>query len=109
MVRFWRKLHSVELCNLFASANIITVIRRVRWAGNELRMAEMRNAYKILIGKPEGKRPRRRPICRLEDNIGIDIRDTGFHMVRSRIRWRAVVNTVMNLQIPRKAGNILTS
>jgi hypothetical protein len=56
----WRKLHNEELHNLYSSPNIITVIksRRMRWAGHVARMGAKRNAYRILVGKPEGKRPR---------------------------------------------------
>jgi hypothetical protein len=63
---------------LYAS-NIITVIksRDTRWAGHAAHMAKMRNAYKILVGKLEGKRPLRRPRRRWEDNIRIDFREIG--------------------------------
>jgi hypothetical protein len=60
--------------------------------------------YKILIRKPEGKRPLGKPRCRWEDNIKMNLRDTGFgivdwiYMARDRDRWRALVNTVMNLR-----------
>jgi hypothetical protein len=55
----WRKLHNEELHNLYSSPNIITMIksRRMRWAGFVARMGEIGNAYRILVGKPEGKRP----------------------------------------------------
>jgi hypothetical protein len=55
----WRKLHNEELHNLYTSQNIIRVIktRRIRWAGHIARGGEKRNAYRILVGKPEGKRP----------------------------------------------------
>jgi hypothetical protein len=52
----WRKLHNEELHNLYSSPNIIRMIR-MRWAGYVARMGETRNAYRILVGKPEGKRP----------------------------------------------------
>jgi hypothetical protein len=59
----WRKLHNEELHNLYSSPNIIRMIksRRMRWAGRVARMAEKRNAHRILMGKPEGKRPLGRP------------------------------------------------
>jgi hypothetical protein len=69
-------------------------------------MGEIRNAYKVLVGKPEGKRPRRRPMHRFEDNIGTDLREIRWedvdwiHLAEDRNLWRAVVNTVMNLRVP---------
>jgi hypothetical protein len=59
----WRKLHNEELHNLYSSPNIIRMMesRRIRWVGHVARMGEQRNAYRILVGKPEGKRPLRRP------------------------------------------------
>jgi hypothetical protein len=65
-----RKLHE-DLHNLYSSPSIIRVTksRRIRWAGHVARMGEKRNAYKILVGKPEGKRPPGRPRCRWVDNI----------------------------------------
>jgi hypothetical protein len=66
----------IELHNLSASPEIVRVIksRRMRWAGNVACMGEMRNAYNILVGKPEGKRPLRRPRRRWENNITVDFR-----------------------------------
>jgi hypothetical protein len=71
-----RKLHNEELHNLCSSPNIIRMIksRRMRWAGHEARMWEKRNAYMVLVRKPEGKRPLRRPKRRWVDNIKIDLR-----------------------------------
>jgi hypothetical protein len=62
----WRKLHNEELRNLYSSPNIITMIksRRMRWPEQVARMGEKRNSYRILVGKPEGKRPQGRPRCR---------------------------------------------
>jgi hypothetical protein len=59
----WRKLHSEELHNLYSSPNIIRQIksRRMRWAGHVARIGEDRNMYRVLMGKPEGKRPLGRP------------------------------------------------
>jgi hypothetical protein len=61
--RDWRKLHNEDLHNLYSSPNIIRIIksRRMRWAGHEARVREKRNAYRILVGKPEGKRLLGRP------------------------------------------------
>jgi hypothetical protein len=69
-------------------------------------MGEIRNAYIILVGKPEGKRPLGRPRCRWVDNIKIDLREIGWDGVdwvdraQDRDQWRALVNTVMNLRVP---------
>jgi hypothetical protein len=67
---------------------------------------EKRNAYRILVGKPEGKRPLGRPRRRWEDNIRMDLRETGWDdmdwidLAQYRDQWKAVVNTVMNLRVP---------
>jgi hypothetical protein len=67
----WRELHNEELHKLYSSPRIIRMIksRRVRWAGHVAQMGEKRNAYRILVGKPEGKRPLGRPRRRWVDNI----------------------------------------
>jgi hypothetical protein len=74
-----RKLHNEELHNLYSSPNIIRMIksRRMRWAGHVARIGEKRNAYRILVGKPEGKRPLGRPRHMWMDNIKIDLREIG--------------------------------
>jgi hypothetical protein len=74
----WRKLHN-ELHNLHSSPSIIRVIksRRMRWAGHVARIGEKRNAYTILVGTPEGKRPLGRPRRRWLDNIKMDLREIG--------------------------------
>jgi hypothetical protein len=71
-----KKLHNEELHNLYSSPSIITIIksRRMRWVGHVARMGEQRNAYRVLVGKPEGKRPVGRPRHRWVDNIKIDLR-----------------------------------
>jgi hypothetical protein len=76
----WRKLHSGELHNLYWSPGIIRQIksRRMRWAGHVARMGEGRKMYKVLVGKPKGKRPLERPRCRWEDGIKMDLRETGW-------------------------------
>jgi hypothetical protein len=75
-----RKLHNEELHNLYSSLNIIRMMKskRVRWAGHAARMGETRNTYRILVGKPEGKRPLGRPRRRWVDNIKMDLRETGW-------------------------------
>jgi hypothetical protein len=72
----WRKLHDEELHNLYSSPNTIRMIksRRIRWAGHVARMGEKWNAYRILVGKPEGKRPLGRPRRRWVENIKIDLK-----------------------------------
>jgi hypothetical protein len=104
----WRKLYSGELHNLYSSPDITRQIksRRMRWVGHVARMGEGRNVYKVLMGKPEGKRPLDKPRRRWEDGIKIDLRETGWrgvvvwiNLAQERNRWRAVVNAVMNLGV----------
>jgi hypothetical protein len=75
----WRKLHNEELFDLYCSPNIILVIisRRVRWAGHVARMGEGRGAYRVLVGKREGKRQLERPRRRWEDIFKTDFQDVG--------------------------------
>jgi hypothetical protein len=75
----WRKLHNDELHNLYSSPNKIRMIksRRMRWAGHVARMGETRDAYRILVGKPEGKIQLGRPRRRWGDNIKMDLREIG--------------------------------
>ena len=75
----WRKLHNDELHALYSSPNIIRShkTRRLKWAGHVARMEQARNAYRVLVGKPERKRPLGRPRRRWEDNIRIDLREVG--------------------------------
>jgi hypothetical protein len=104
----WRKLHNEEHRNLYSSSDIITIIksRRMRWAGHVSRMGERRNAYRILVGKPEGKRPLGRSRHRWMDNIKMNLTERErdgmdwIDLAQDRNQWRALVNTVMNPRIP---------
>jgi len=73
----WRRLHSEELNDLYSSPKIVRVIksRRMRWAGHVVRMGEKRKRYRVLVGKPEGKRPLGRPRRRWVDNIRTDLQE----------------------------------
>jgi len=71
----WRKLHNEELSDLYSLPNIVRVVksRRMRWAGHVARMGQAKEVYRVLMGKPEGKRPLGRPRHRWEDNIKMDL------------------------------------
>jgi hypothetical protein len=75
----WRKLRNEELNDLYSSPNIVWVIksRRKRWVGHVVHMGEGRGIYRVLVGKPEGKRPLGRPSCRWEYNIKVDLQEVG--------------------------------
>jgi hypothetical protein len=123
----WRKLHNKELCDLYSSASIIRIIksRRMRWTGHVAQLGENRNAYSILVGKPEGaqlgekrnaysllvgkpegKRPLLRPRHRWVENIRMDLGIVGWGdvdwicLALDKNRWRALVNSVLNLRVP---------
>ena len=104
----WRKLHNEELNDLYCSPNIVRVIkwRRMRWAGHVARMGEERGVYRVLVGKPEGRRPLGRPRRRWVDNIRMDLQEVGcgymdwIGLAQDRDRWRTLVSPVMNLRVP---------
>ena len=113
----WRRLHNEELNDLYSSPNIVRVIksRRMRWVGHVARMGEERGVYRVLIGKPEGKRPLGRPRRRWVDNIRMDLQEVGcgymdwIVLAQDMDRWRTLVSAVMNLRVPWNAGNFSTS
>jgi hypothetical protein len=104
----WIKLLNEELHGLYSSPSIVRVIktRRIRWVGHVARMGEVRGAYNILVGRPEGRRSLGIPRRRWEENIKMDLREIGFgdmdwiHLAQDSDRWRALVNTAMNLRVP---------
>ena len=104
----WRKLYNEELNDLYSSPNIVRLIksRRLRWAGHVARMEEGIGVHKVLVGKPEGKRPLGRTRRRWEDNINMDLEEVarGFgdwmELAEDRDWWRALVSTVMNFRVP---------
>ena len=102
---FWK---NEELNDLYSSPNIVRVIksRRMRWAGHVARMGEERGAYRVLVGKLEGKRPLGRTKRRWVDNIRIDLQEVGcgyvdwIGLTQDRHRWRTLVSAVMKLRVP---------
>jgi hypothetical protein len=101
-------LHNEELRDLYSSPNIIRMVkwRRMRWEGHVARMGEKRNAYRLFVGNPEGKRPLGRPRRRWVNNIRMDLGEVGWGdvdwigLAQDRNRWRAHVNSVLNLRVP---------
>ena len=103
----WRRLHNEELNDLYYSLNIVRVIksRRMRWAGHVARVGEERGVYRVLLGKPEGRRPLRRHRRRWVDNIRMNLQEVGcgymdwIGLAQDRDRWRTLVSVVMNLRV----------
>ena len=95
------------LNDLYSLPNTLRVIksRRMRWAGHVARMREDRGVHRVLVGKPEGKRPLGRPRRRW-DYINMNLQEVGggrgdwMEFVRDRDRWRALVGTVRNFRVP---------
>ena len=112
-------LHNEELNDLYTSSNNGRVIksRRMRWAGHVACMGYGwgEGVYRVLVVKPEGKRPLGRPRRRWVDNIRMDLQEVGcaymdwIGLAQNRDRWRTLVSAVMNLRVPWNAGNFLTS
>ena len=91
----WRRFHNEELFDLYSSPNIVWVIksRRMKWAGHVARMGEERGVYRVLVGKPEGRRPLGRPRCRWVNNVRMDLQEVGcgymdwIGLAQDRDRW----------------------
>ena len=104
----WRKLHNEELNDMYSSPNIFRVINsgRMRWAEHVTRMGDRGSVYRVLVGKPEGKRPLGRPRRRWDDNIKMDLQEVGCggvdwaELAQARDKWWTLVTAVMNLQVP---------
>jgi hypothetical protein len=105
----WRKLHNEKLRDLYFSPSIIRIIKskRMRWVGHVAQMGKKKNAYRLLVGKPDGKRPLGRPRRhRWVDNILMDLGAVGWGdvdwigLAQDRNRWRALVNSILNLRVP---------
>ena len=104
----WRRLHNEELNDVYCSPDIVRVIksRRMIWAGHVARMGEERGVYRVLLGKPEGRRPLVRPRRRWVDNIRTDLQEVGcsymdwIGLAQDRDSWRTLVGAVMNLRVP---------
>jgi len=104
----WRRLHNEELNDLYPSPNIVRVIksRRMRWAGHVAHMGEERGVYRVLVGKPGGRRLLGRPRSRWVDNIRMDLQEVGcgcmdwIGLAQDREMWRMFVSAVMDLRVP---------
>jgi hypothetical protein len=105
----WEKLHNEVLNDLYSLPNIVRVVklRRMRWAGHVARMGEDRGVHRVLVGKPEEKKPLGRPRRRWEDNIKMDLQEVGgwgrgdwMELAQNRDRWRALVGTARDFRVP---------
>jgi hypothetical protein len=111
----WRRLHNEELNDLYSSPNNVRVIksRRMRLAGHVARMRG--GVYRVLVWKPNGKRPLGRPSHRWEHNFTMDLQEVGFRGIdlfdlsQDRNNWRALENVVIYILFPKNTGNFLTS
>ena len=104
----WRKLHNEELNDLYSLPNIVRVVksRRMRWAGHVARLGEDSGVHRVLVGRPEGKKPLGRPRRRWEDNIKMDLQEVGrgrgdwMELAQDRNRCRALAGTVRDFRVP---------
>ena len=101
-------MHNEELNDLYSSPNIVRVIksRRMRWAGHVALMGEERAVYRVLLGKPEGRRPLGRPRRRWAYNIRMNLQEVGcvykdwIGLAQDSDRWQTLVSALMNLRVP---------
>ena len=108
----WSKVHNEELSDLYPLPNFVRVVksRRMRWEGHVAHMGQRRGVHRVLVGKPEGKRPLERPRYRWEDNIKIDLQEVGggcgdwMELAQDWDRWKAIVGTVRNIRFPKIRG-----
>jgi hypothetical protein len=108
----WRKLHNEELSDLCSLPNIVRVVksRGMRKTGHVARMGKGSGVHRVLLGKPEGKRPLGGPRLRWEDNIKMDLQEVGggcgdwMELAQDRDGWRTLVGTVWNLRVPNMRG-----
>jgi hypothetical protein len=108
MTERWRNLHDEELHSLYSTPSIIRMIksRSMGWVKHVARTGAKRNARRILVGKPEEKRPVGKPKPRWMDNIKMDLKEIGWgdvdwiDLAQDRDQWRALVHTVMNFRVP---------
>jgi hypothetical protein len=104
----WTSLHNEELNDLFSSSIYVRgdKSRKMRWAGHVARMGEEMGVYRVLVGKPEERRPLVRPRSKWVYNIGMDLQEVGcgcmdwIGLTQDRDRWRTLVSAVMNLRVP---------
>jgi hypothetical protein len=104
----WRKLHNEELNDLYSLPNILRVVksRRMRWAGHVARMGAERGVHRVLVRKPEGKRPLGRPRRIWEDTSRVDLQEVRggrgdwMELAQDRNRWRALMSTASDFRDP---------